>query len=275
LQIGLEQGVWGWRKEVFRTENAFAVLRSLNAGDIVYLGHRGPNSRVAPGGWANANLHQIVIAELTSGCYESDQLVWPDALYPLRVDLVVLDQFAGRLGPVGMEALRLSANKQGAPQPYDVDEQPLRQNAAPVEIMPVEGEIAPEPELRLQVRRVELSRLRREKLGKSAFAPCDLCGRYLPVGLLRVVRIKRLEDCTVLERLDAENAAVLCELGCGALFEHGFVYVDEQGFVQRSNQLQTPDLLEFAASVVGRQFATYGPDNARYFVHRNGVIAQR
>lgn len=275
LQIGLDQGVWGWRKEVFRTESALAVLHSLSAGDVVYFGHRGPNSRVAPGGWADANLHQIVIAEFTSGCYESDQLVWPDALYPLRIDLVVLDQFPGRLGPGGMEALRLSANKQGAPQPYDAVEQHIRRDEAPVDVMPADGDFGREPTFRVRLQRVELSRLRRVKLGQSAFALCELCGRHLPVELLRVARIKRLAECTVPERLDLANAAVLCDLGCDALFRHGFVHADEHGVVQRSNRLQTPDLLEFSASVVGRQFATYGSENARYFEHHRSTVAQR
>jgi hypothetical protein len=275
LEIGLEHGIWGWRKEIFRTEGAVAALSGLSAGDLVYFGHRGPNSRVAPGGWTAASLRLIVVAELTSGCYESDKHVWPDALYPLRIDFVALDQFPGQLGPAGMEAMRLSANKQGAPQPYDAVEQHVRQDDAPVEAASAAPDFTLERPARLRLRRVELSRLRRERLGRAAFAQCELCGRHLPVELLRVTRIKRLSACTVPERLDLANSVVLCELGCDTLFEHGYVHVDEQGGVQRSNRLQTPDLLDFAASVVGRRFAAHGPENARYFEHHRNTAAQR
>jgi hypothetical protein len=127
---------------------------------------------------------------LTSAFYESDTPVWPDDTYPLRVNFGVLRQFSGRIGPIGMEALRLSANKQGAPQPYAAVEEPMLSSdeAAQSALVTDSSDADKFSVYRL---RLELSHLRQAKIGHVAFAPCELCGRHLPVQLLKVSRIKR------------------------------------------------------------------------------------
>ncbi|MFD0203486.1 MULTISPECIES: HNH endonuclease [Saccharothrix] len=65
-----------------------------------------------------------------------------------------------------------------------------------------------------------------------AEAPCALCGRVFPVGLLVAAHIKRRAVCDDDERNDLRNVAMLaCSFGCDRLFELGHITVDDDGAV--------------------------------------------
>jgi len=55
---------------------------------------------------------------------------------------------------------------------------------------------------------------------------CVLCGRTVPVDLLVAAHIKPRSRCTEGQKRDTLNVVPMCLLGCDALFERGYVWVD-------------------------------------------------
>ncbi|WP_328759255.1 hypothetical protein [Streptomyces sp. NBC_00271] len=277
LAIGIDRGVWGWRSAALAKGGAREAVRSLRKGDFLILGHKGPNSRVQPGGWAEATLRRVVVAQVTRPLYRDDEPVWPDAAYPERLGIDVLDEeehVSGvALGAEAMECLRLSANKQGAAV--------LLPGAAPVarlvaELPPADGSVGHEGQTnavaQVLVRR-EQAKLRRRMLGSAEQAACTLCGRVLPVRFIRAAHIKRRADASGAERLLMANVMPVCLLGCDELFEHGHIYVTAEGIVaRRTKSGDTPDLDGAVAALVGRSVADSGGHRAPFFAwHRSHV----
>jgi hypothetical protein len=78
--------------------------------------------------------------------------------------------------------------------------------------------------------RVEQSYLRKLLLGKETSARCQMCGETLPSDLLVAAHVKPRSECSAQERRDAKNIVfLLCMLGCDALYERGYVSVDDRG----------------------------------------------
>ncbi len=79
-------------------------------------------------------------------------------------------------------------------------------------------------------RRVEQAFLRRVLLAGRQVAPCMFCSRVLPANLLVAAHLKRRSELSRQEKLRFRQVAVLaCTLGCDALYEHGYLSVDEHG----------------------------------------------
>lgn len=91
--------------------------------------------------------------------------------------------------------------------------------------------------------RVEQAYLRRLLLNKRRQAPCSLCGRELPEGLLIAAHIKARRECTRAERLNPRVAFLLCLLGCDALYERGYVTVGDKGRIIASHSRGYPKSL--------------------------------
>jgi hypothetical protein len=269
LTLGLDRGIWGWRRTTIERGRNKAEADRLRPGDLLTFGHRGPNSRVARGGWADAELGQVVVTEVVTPLYVSDEQVWPDDLYPYRVDFAVLDQAERKLTPEALEALRLSANKQGVPVVAEGPDQ--------IEVF-AEAEFGPQVRYAretLSIRRMEMSAIRRAKLGFAAETQCDLCGRSLPNALLRVVHIKVRSHSSAAEWQDLANVLVACNLGCDRLFELGHLYVDDGGIIRRSDILpsSTPDLAEFTAGLTRRKCRAHNAESAPYFTFHRAMVA--
>ncbi|MFD8914098.1 hypothetical protein [Streptomyces sp. NPDC059575] len=282
LEIGLDQGVWGWRSSALDRAGARQAIQSLREGDFLVLGHKGPNCRVAPGGWSDITLQRVVVAEITRPYFTDGAPVWPDDEYPERIGINVLEEEqavrGGTLGVEAMEALRLSANKQGAAV--------LRSDIAAVvrladafssaEDLPgdetVEHDGADSAVAQVFVRR-EQAKLRRALLRGSAEMGCALCGRVLPSRLIRAAHIKRRSAATRAERLMLANIMPACLIGCDELFEHGYVYVTEDGTIAvNSKSTSTPDLAVAAETLKGRLVADYGSHRAPFYGwHRTNV----
>lgn len=78
--------------------------------------------------------------------------------------------------------------------------------------------------------RREQSYLRRLLLGGRKTAVCEMCGEPLPSDLLAAAHIKPRAECSLRERRDARHIVLLlCLLGCDALYERGYVTVDDRG----------------------------------------------
>lgn len=105
-------------------------------------------------------------------------------------------------------------------------------------------------------RRVEQRFLRRALLDGRDVAPCALCGRTLPAAFLIAAHIVPRHRLTEAERYDFVTAAMLaCSLGCDALFEAGFLAVDESGRVAAHRPTTSEALSAAIRAVVGRQVA--------------------
>lgn len=117
--------------------------------------------------------------------------------------------------------------------------------------------------------RREQSALRAHLLKDRAHAPCLLCGRELPSALLVAAHIVPRRDLSHEQRLDFPAVAFLaCSLGCDALFEHGYLTVDENGRVAPGRDA-TGDVFEAVAKLIGRSIEEETPEQHRAFTaHR-------
>lgn len=281
FKIGIEQGIWGWRSSALDRGDGRGVAASMSAGDFLLLGHRGPNSRVAAGGWDHAVMQRLIVARVTEGLYSAVEPVWPDDVYPERIRLDILDDRENvpgdLLGPSLMEALRLSANRQGAPVRGGISPQLLEfvsnHEAADEEELPDSlPDSGSTDVLTAQLVRREQQKLRKRLFGARQSATCAFCGRVLPTGMLRVAHIKRRAEATHSERHDLANVMSVCVLGCDGLFESGYLYVDSAGAIRMSIKAHhTEDLKIAAASYDGTACGAHTVHSSHYFAHHRKV----
>lgn len=118
--------------------------------------------------------------------------------------------------------------------------------------------------------RKEQGHLRKHLLGGRTVAPCSLCGSELPSGLLIAGHIKPRSICSEQERRDFRSAAMLvCNLGCDALFEWGYVIVDETGEILPGTPAETESLTNAISRILGLRCSAHNQDTARNFAaHR-------
>ncbi|MFJ1791149.1 hypothetical protein [Kitasatospora griseola] len=284
LEIGLDQGFWGWRTPTLDRAGARDAVKSLAVGDFLVLAYKGPNCRVEAGQWSHAQLKRVVVTQVTRPYFTSDESVWPDDVYPERIGLDVLDEESevpgSALGADAMEALRLSANKQGAALlaagftgvaqfAATSADAPATGGPDSIEHSGMESAVA-----QVLVRR-EQAKLRRAMLNGATVATCALCGRALPARLIRAAHIKRRSEANHAERRLMANIMPACLLGCDELFEHGHVVVDDYGVVQpRPRATDTPDLRDAAKFLQGRVVSDFGPRAEFFAWHRENSAGQ-
>jgi hypothetical protein len=281
LRIGLDHNVWGWEDSVLSRAGVHSVAASLQPSDLLVLGFYGPNPRVKPGLWADATVRSAHVMQVTRPLYRVPVRLWPDKDYPERVDLAFLTDYknagSGVFGEGGMEALRLSGNKQGAPV-LSVDRTLVDLLEADVAAEPDDADSDFEQEMNgliLAVRRKEHAKLKKLKFGARTEITCDLCGRTVPRRIVRAAHIKRRSECHYPEHLDVNNIMAACTLGCDELFEHGFVYVDSAGVIQLSDRCRaSTELTTFAErDLATRRCAAHGPYSESYFAyHRSHFL---
>ena len=123
----------------------------------------------------------------------------------------------------------------------------------------------------VKVRR-EQERLRALLAGGRRSAPCALCGHPYPVELLVAAHVKKRAQCTDAERADLANVAMLaCLFGCDALFEAGWITVDEHGRIRVHHE--TDELGDRLADLDGLRCGAHGPGSEPYFAwHREQVF---
>ncbi|MGW2872197.1 hypothetical protein [Kitasatospora sp. NPDC001225] len=293
FEIGLRESIWGWKPETAEKANTPEVLDGLKPGDYVLFGHRGPNARVPEGGWADAVLRELAVAQVTGAVYKDKATVWPDDAYPVRVRLDVLDLEAtiagGQLGAAAMEAFRLSANKQGAPVPVadpevmtrlvdSIEQQPIASSDATGPTAAWHGpDTSQDPDRYLELgdsldrpvvalARREQARVRRAKFNGRSSIRCDLCGRELPQALVRAAHVRKRSQSNLEQRSHLANVMAACVLGCDALFEDGYIRVSSDGIVEVSEKgAASADLLAAARTLEGRRCTAHTPESAQYF----------
>jgi hypothetical protein len=126
----------------------------------------------------------------------------------------------------------------------------------------------------VKVRR-EQAQLRTMLAGKRQRARCALCGHEFPMELLVAAHVKKRSVCTDAERLDLSNVAMLaCSLGCDALYEQGWIAVDNSGLIRTVllDELSDDNFRDRLARLAGLRCAAHHEASEPYFSwHRSTV----
>lgn len=113
----LDTGHWWWPRPDVGPAGHAAVRSPSTAepglvtpGAVLVLGYRGPDARIAPGGWHDGLLARLAVSTITDVAHD-------DASVHVTFDTFFqgLDVRGVQLDPFIMEALRLSANQHGRP----------------------------------------------------------------------------------------------------------------------------------------------------------------
>jgi hypothetical protein len=271
LKIGLEWGVWGFNADAMLRSNYLREFQSLREGDLVLLGHRGPSPRVGVGSWTDARVAAGHLGVITSVDVDAREKVWPDDLYPYRFQLTFVSRYqdfgADEVGADVMEALRLSANQQGRVVVLPRGDSLLAHETRSASPLAIDG---PLDNLIQSTHRREQRSLRKARLGSVASAPCDLCGKVLPVRYLRMAHIKPRAVCSDSEKLDPNVVMSAC-IECDALFETGELVVDETGTIHGLPRADaTPELKELLVARHGLKCGAFSDGTSGYFAfHRS------
>ncbi|WP_146173819.1 HNH endonuclease [Saccharothrix carnea] len=125
--------------------------------------------------------------------------------------------------------------------------------------------------------RLEQGRLRSLLAGGRTSAQCALCGDLFPLDFLIAAHIKKRASCTDDERRDLANVAMLaCTFGCDALYESGWITVDDNGLVRTRPPDGVPqgNMRDRLNHLRGRSCTAYRPSSAPYFEwHRTTIFA--
>lgn len=122
--------------------------------------------------------------------------------------------------------------------------------------------------------RAEQDALRRRLIGDANSGSCDLCARSFPVELLVVAHIKPRAVCSDSERRDFDNVVMLaCMFGCDALYERGYLSVDEEGHIRVSPREVGRSVSRYLELMDGRKCAAHDSSSSGYFRwHRSHVF---
>lgn len=117
--------------------------------------------------------------------------------------------------------------------------------------------------------RKEQSSLRRYLLGGRTIAQCSLCQAELPDRFLIAGHIKPRALCSEEERRDYRAAMLVCNLGCDALFEWGYVVVGDDGRIEPGISAETEAVRGAVDALAGRRCSAYDEETApRFEFHR-------
>ncbi|WP_431868921.1 hypothetical protein [Nocardiopsis eucommiae] len=288
LRRGIDASVWGWKPETAEQKGHHEVISSLKKGDLLYLGHLGLGRMPGPEAQTRT-VSELVVTRLTGASYYDEAPVWDDETYPYRVPLEVVetryDVTREDIGAEAIEALRKSASGQGGPK-HPETYQSVVEQLLDEAIKAHKGDLLdpedPADQTNLDLPpvldrpayifvRAEQKKLRAKKLGDKTEVACDLCQLVLPRRLVHTAHIKRRSESSPYERGDLNNVMNACVMGCDSLFEHGFVYVDVDGFIHASDQVKGEGLT-VAALRVGDDCSAFSKKSAPYFAwHRENI----
>lgn len=95
---------------------------------------------------------------------------------------------------------------------------------------------------------------------------CGLCGRIYPTRLLAVAHIKRRSMASKEERKNPAIVMAVCYFGCDALYEKGFISVDQNGKIISLNKYITSPVLEnYISNLEGKYCSAYRDENRHFF----------
>jgi hypothetical protein len=122
--------------------------------------------------------------------------------------------------------------------------------------------------------RVEQRLLRKALMRGQESAQCSLCASTLPGSLLVAAHVKPRRLCSDSERRDAGVVMLACRLGCDALFEDGYVWVDRHGIIRSGTRLDDLGLDSVMDRIVGRRCLASGPRSGAYFAWHQRHVAR-
>ena len=94
---------------------------------------------------------------------------------------------------------------------------------------------------------------------------CSICGSEMPANLLVAAHIKKRSKCTLDEKKDLPNVATpMCVLGCDALFEKGYIGVNE-GKVASIKSPQTNHAKSHVSMLEGESCRDWTEENKKYY----------
>lgn len=106
----------------------------------------------------------------------------------------------------------------------------------------------------------------------NAVAACEMCGRTFPHAFLVAAHIKPRHMCSDAERLDLPHVGwALCVAGCDAMFEQGYVGVDDVGRIVALHPTAAipPAVADLMEPLLGTEAPGWSADRAVYFkAHR-------
>jgi hypothetical protein len=113
--------------------------------------------------------------------------------------------------------------------------------------------------------RKEQKKLRELHIDIGSYGTCSICGSILPSNLLIAAHIKKRSKCNLEEKKDLYNIATpMCTLGCDALFERGYISINE-GKVVAVVSPSTNDAQSHIDMLVGQVCKDFKDSNRRYF----------
>ncbi|TQM80874.1 hypothetical protein FHX81_3224 [Saccharothrix saharensis] len=123
--------------------------------------------------------------------------------------------------------------------------------------------------------RLEQGRLRSRLARGRTSARCVLCGDLFPLDFLVAAHIKKRAACSDDERRDLGNVAMLaCTFGCDALYESGWITVDDNGHVRTRPPDEVPQgsMRDRLSRLRGRPCTAYTSSSAPYFEWHRTMI---
>lgn len=127
----------------------------------------------------------------------------------------------------------------------------------------------------ITTRRREQAFLRAYLLKGKLTGVCTICGRSLPHDLLIAAHIKTRSKCSKDEKLDFDNIATLmCSLGCDALYEGHYIYVEDGKVVRNPKQIGkgTMHLETAIESVEGNTVSNWEGSSSYYEWHKSQCL---
>lgn len=119
---------------------------------------------------------------------------------------------------------------------------------------------------RMQKVRKEQRPLRDFLLKGASSARCSICRKLFGENLLWASHIKQRSKCTTAERRDFRNiAALMCVLGCDALFERGYIIVGRGGVIALGRPSNSPEVIARTNKLVGKQCNAWTAQSEPYF----------
>jgi hypothetical protein len=294
FDIGTANGVWGWTDNVWTSTKARSTIGDLILGQPVILALGGPNPRRGAWNAAMTPFHKVAVGTIVKTAYESSVPVWPDGIYPHRIgisfhatcnDVALID-----VGAENWEAIRHSGCVSGAPYVTNTAWE-IPRFAEVVRDLAGKSADGPSSESALTsldqatalpgdyefdreisaTARVEARYMRRQLFADATSFECALCGRILPVEFLVTAHIKKRSECDDEEKGDKFVVMSNCLFGCDALYERGYVTVDQNGLVQPGAGTPGPgqkllaELIQSTSTAIGSPCSAFGAKTKDYF----------
>lgn len=119
----------------------------------------------------------------------------------------------------------------------------------------------------ISVQRTEQNFLRNFLFTQKSVHQCVICKKEYPIQFLVAAHIKRRAECSDEERRDYKNIVVpMCKFGCDELYERGYIFVDQEGHIQKNAQkLLNNSVEEYIDTFLENKCSAWNSNTAKYF----------